>query len=128
LILDTIGRLGAALSRSTVVFVGGSLVRHGGQNPLEAAALGKSIVFGPHMFNFRGIVDALLKNDAAVQASDAEDLFGKISALLDDGNRRRDLGWNAKRALAANRGATARNLAVIMGTFPKGTPLRAANT
>jgi 3-deoxy-D-manno-octulosonic-acid transferase len=96
-----------------MVFVGGSLVRHGGQNPLEPAACGKAVLFGPHMFNFRPIVEILLKSDAAVSVADGRDLGGKVRMLLEDRNRMRDLGWNAKRALAANRGATMRNIEAI---------------
>jgi 3-deoxy-D-manno-octulosonic-acid transferase len=112
-ILDTIGRLNEIYSRASMVFVGGSLVRHGGQNPLEPAACGKAVLFGPHMFNFRPIVEILLKSDAAVSVADGRDLGGKVRMLLEDRNRMRDLGWNAKRALAANRGATMRNIEAI---------------
>jgi 3-deoxy-D-manno-octulosonic-acid transferase len=109
-ILDTIGRLNEAFSIATLVFMGGSLVNHGGQNPLEPAAFGKPVLFGPHMFNFRGVVDVLMANDAAVQLKEGEDLSEKIASLMNDRNRMRDLGWNAKRALAANRGVTMRNV------------------
>jgi 3-deoxy-D-manno-octulosonic-acid transferase len=112
-ILDTIGQLSAAFSVSTLVFIGGSLVNHGGQNPLEPAAFGKPVLFGPHMFNFRSIVDVLLSNDAAVQIREGDSLFDAMSALLKDRNRMKDLGWNAKRALTANRGATLRNIEAI---------------
>lgn len=114
LILDTIGSLGGVFSAATIVFIGGSLVRHGGQNPLEPAYFGKPILFGPHMFNFRSIADALLKDDAAIQVGDAGALYGNMASLLRDRNRMRDLGWNAKRTLNANRGATLRNVEAIM--------------
>jgi 3-deoxy-D-manno-octulosonic-acid transferase len=112
-ILDTIGRLNEAFSLATLVFMGGSLVKHGGQNPLEPAAFGKPVIFGPHMFNFRSIVDTLLSSDAAVQVDDGRGLSEAMGSLLKDRNRMRDLGWNAKRALAANRGATGRNIEAI---------------
>lgn len=112
-ILDTIGRLSDAFSLATVVFIGGSLVKHGGQNPLEPAAFGKCVIFGPHMFNFRSIVEALVKNDAAVQIRDERDLVRELLALLSDTNRMRDIGWNAKRTLIASRGATSRNLEIM---------------
>jgi len=113
-VLDTIGQLNGVFSIASLVFVGGSLVRHGGQNPLEPASFGKPILFGPHMFNFRGIADTLLKNDAAVQVGNAGELFRESAALLRDRNRARDIGWNAKRTLNANRGATLRNVEAIM--------------
>lgn len=109
-ILDTIGRLNEAFSIASVVFIGGSLVKHGGQNPLEPAVFGKPVIFGPHMFNFRSVVDVLMAGDAAIQIKEGEGLFENVSLLLSDRNRMRDLGWNAKRALTANRGATALNI------------------
>ena len=112
-ILDTIGQLSEAFSVATLVFIGGSLIKHGGQNPLEPAAFGKPVLFGPYMFNFRSIVDVLLSNDAAVQIKEGEGLFEAISPLLKDRNRMKDLGWNAKRALTANRGATLCNIEAI---------------
>jgi 3-deoxy-D-manno-octulosonic-acid transferase len=114
-ILDTIGSLNEAFSAATLVFIGGSLIKHGGQNPLEPAAFGKPVLFGPHMFNFRNIVEALLANDAAVQLKEGEDPHDAIVSMLKDRNRMRDLGWNAKRAITANRGATLRNIEAIMG-------------
>lgn len=113
-ILDTIGRLNEAFSLATIVFMGGSLVRRGGQNPIEPAALGKSVLFGPYMFNFKNVVKILLDNDAAVQVQDERGLYSAAATLLKDKNRMRDLGWNAKRAVTANRGATGRSVEAIL--------------
>ena len=66
-VLDTIGELAQLYQLATAVFVGGSLVDHGGHNILEPAIFGKPIVFGPHMQNFKEIADAFLTNGAAVQ-------------------------------------------------------------
>ena len=52
-VLDTIGQLSDFYKKAKVVFMGGSLVKHGGQNPVEPAAFGKAIIYGPHMFNFK---------------------------------------------------------------------------
>jgi 3-deoxy-D-manno-octulosonic-acid transferase len=110
LILDTIGQLNSAYSIATIVFIGGSLVRHGGQNPIEPAVSGRAILFGPHMFNFRYIANALLREGAAVQAADKEELIKFSRELLKDIPRRLRLGDGAKRVVADNRGATKRNL------------------
>ena len=59
-VLDTIGELAQLYQLATAVFVGGSLVDHGGHNILEPAIFGKPIVFGPHMQNFKEIADAFL--------------------------------------------------------------------
>ena len=58
-VADTLGELGLFYRLSPVVFMGGSLVEHGGQNPIEAVKLGASIVHGPHVFNFTDVYDAL---------------------------------------------------------------------
>lgn len=113
LILDTIGHLNEAYSVASMVFVGGSLIEHGGQNPVEPAVLGRAILFGPHMFNFRYITETLLKRDAAVQVNGPEELAGKIKVLIRDPVRRKSLGDNAKKVIADNRGATKKNLEEI---------------
>jgi 3-deoxy-D-manno-octulosonic-acid transferase len=113
LILDTIGHLNEAYSVSTLVFIGGSLVKHGGQNPIEPAVLGRAILFGPHMFNFRYITKVLLNEGAALQIAGKEDLARNLRMLLKDPIKRSGMGDNAKRAIARNRGATKKNLEKI---------------
>src|SRR5207247_10098627 len=58
-VADTIGELGLIYRLAPIVFMGGSLVRHGGQNPIEAAKLGAAILHGPHVWNFNEIYAAL---------------------------------------------------------------------
>jgi hypothetical protein len=79
LVIDTLGQLGALTGCADAVFVGGSLVPHGGHNPLEAAAWSLPILSGPHTFNFCSIYRDLLEANAAVEV-DAETLS---AALLD---------------------------------------------
>jgi len=112
-ILDTIGHLNDAYALATLVFIGGSLVPHGGQNPLEPAAFEKPVVFGPYMFNFKAIVTALLKNKGALQVADSKELLDKAALLLKDKEAAATLGKNAKKTILENRGATARNLDTI---------------
>src|SRR5262249_25094805 len=66
-IADTLGELGLFYRLAKIVFIGGSFVEHGGQNPLEAARLGCAILFGPHMHNFGEMAVALLNEKAAEQ-------------------------------------------------------------
>ncbi|MCX5666246.1 MAG: 3-deoxy-D-manno-octulosonic acid transferase [Candidatus Omnitrophica bacterium] len=113
MILDTIGHLNEAYSVATAVFVGGSLVRHGGQNPLEPAVLGRAMLFGPHMFNFKYITKALLKEGAALQVADKEDLVKNLKMIFREPLKRSSLGGNAKRVIEENRGATKKNLEKI---------------
>ena len=112
-ILDTIGQLRDVYSVATVVFIGGSLVPHGGQNPVEPAALGRPVIFGPHMFNFREISAALLDSGAAVQIKDPDGLFDSIKMLLADPGKRLEMAKRAGLAIAGKRGATQRNLKEI---------------
>ena len=113
MILDTIGHLNEAYSVATIIFIGGSLVKHGGQNPLEPAVLGKAILFGPHMFNFKYITEVLLKEGAAVQIAGKEGLGKNLKILLNDPSKRSLLGDNAKAVIAQNHGATKKNLEKI---------------
>ena len=72
---DTMGDLRKFYSLATVIFVGRSLVPMGGSDMMEAAALGKCTIFGPHAFNFKQAVDDLLKADGAILVKDANELL-----------------------------------------------------
>jgi len=112
-ILDIIGCLSDAYMIAALVFVGGSLVKHGGQNPIEPAALGKPVIFGPHMFNFKNIAEALLKGEGAVQVNDADGLKEAFRIFLKDSARRKTFGNNALDVIKRNRGATRKNLEAL---------------
>ncbi len=118
-VLDTIGELAQLYQVATAVFVGGSLVDHGGHNILEPAVFGKPIVFGPHMQNFKEIADTFLANGAAVQVS-PEQLDEALLSLLTDPVRRARLGAAARALVEANRGAKEKTLAVIAEIAPIG--------
>jgi 3-deoxy-D-manno-octulosonic-acid transferase len=111
--LDTIGQLRDIYSVATIVFIGGSLIRHGGQNPIEAAIYEKAVIFGPYMFNFKDIAAALLKNYGAVEVSNAADLREKIRLLLQNDSARERFGHNAKRIVSTSGGAARSNLEAI---------------
>jgi len=117
-VLDSIGELAQLYQLATAVFVGGSLVDHGGHNILEPAIFGKPIVFGPHMQNFAEIADAFLTNGAAVQVQTERELEEVLLGLLTDPVRRARLGAAARALVEANRGAKAKTLAVIADLVP----------
>jgi 3-deoxy-D-manno-octulosonic-acid transferase len=117
-VLDTIGELAQLYQVATVVFVGGSLVDHGGHNILEPAVFGKPILFGPHMQNFKEIVDTFVRNDAAVQVGSERDLEQAMVSLATDPVRRAKLGAAARALVEANRGAKDKTLAVIADLLP----------
>jgi len=81
-IADTMGEMGLLYSLADLAIIGGSLVPHGGQNPLEAARLGCPILLGPHMENFREAVAALLARGGAHQVADAAALAASVSDML----------------------------------------------
>lgn len=102
-IADTFGELPALMLGAELVFMGGSLVPKGGQNLLEPAALGKAIVFGPHMENFSSEAAILLSEEGAVQVSDSDALAMTLRSLLADPQRRAWLGARARAAVEARR-------------------------
>src|SRR5450432_595565 len=83
-VADTMGELGLFYRLAPIVFMGGSLVPHGGQNPIEAIKLGASVVHGPHVFNFTDVYEALDSADGARQADTQEALVKQLGRLLAD--------------------------------------------
>jgi 3-deoxy-D-manno-octulosonic-acid transferase len=83
-VADTMGELGLFYRLAPIVFMGGSLVPHGGQNPIEAVKLGASIVHGPHVFNFSDVYEALDKAGGARVADGPEALIKQLGRLLAD--------------------------------------------
>jgi len=118
IVLDSIGELAQLYQIATAVFVGGSLVDHGGHNILEPAIFGKPIVFGPYMQNFKEIADAFVANGAAVQVQVDRDLDEVLLALVGDPVRRARLGAAARALVEANRGARDKTLAVLADLVP----------
>ena len=108
LLVDTTGELNAFYKLATLVFIGKSLTAQGGQNPIEPAALGKPIIFGPFMQNFHEVVKSLLQAKGAVQVVDEAELGDKIGELLANSEHREALGSAAKGMVEANKGATQR--------------------
>jgi 3-deoxy-D-manno-octulosonic-acid transferase len=117
-ILDTLGELGQLYQIATAVFVGGSLVDHGGHNILEPAIFGKPILFGPHMHNFQEIADTFLSNAAAVQVQSGRELEEALLTLVTDPVRRARLGAAARALVEANRGAKEKTLDVFAELLP----------
>ena len=117
LLVDTTGELNAFYEVATLVFIGKSITAQGGQNPIEPAALGKPVIFGPFMQNFREVVRSLLEVKGAVQVADEEELADKISELLGASAQREDLGSAAKGVVKANKGATQRTAQILGQTL-----------
>ena len=81
-LVDSTGELGLFYRIAQIVFIGGSLIPHGGQNLLEAALLNCAILHGPHMDNFIDIAEELEKANACIKINDAKDLAREIEKLL----------------------------------------------
>ena len=112
-VADTIGELGLWYRLSPIVFIGGSLVRHGGQNPIEAAKLGCAILHGPHVWNFAEIYDALDRAHGAEPVVDPGKLAVRIGAWLTDAGARRAASDAARKTVDALGGALDRTTAAL---------------
>jgi 3-deoxy-D-manno-octulosonic-acid transferase len=117
-IADTIGEMGLFYTLAPVAFVGGSLVRRGGQNPVEPIKLGAAVLTGPNFHNFRDSYEELLKAGGAKQVDDAASLGAVALALLNDNAARSDMMARAERALAGMSGALPKTLAALERYLP----------
>jgi len=109
-LLDTVGELERVYARADAVFVGGSLVRHGGQNMMEPASLGKPVVVGRHVFNFRGEVEMLRHVDGIVLVRDAAGVEATLRGWLADPEGAQAMGTRAREVIECSKGATTRTL------------------
>ncbi len=114
LLIDTTGELREWYSVATLVFIGKSLTALGGQNPAEAVAACKPVLFGPHMENFEDFVKGLLAIDGAVQVRDGGELEAACARLLADSESARAMAGRARRQLEAHRGAARRTAALLL--------------
>ena len=112
-IADTLGELGLFYRLTPIVFMGGSLVRHGGQNPIEAIKLGAAIVHGPHVFNFSEVYAALDKSGGARLAGDQDTLVKQLGQLLADTAASDAVAANGARVVEELGGALERTLAAL---------------
>ncbi len=104
-VADTMGELGLIYRLAPAVFVGGSLARHGGQNPIEAAKLGAAILHGPHVWNFAEIYSALDNAHGAEQIIDADGLTAGFAAWLGNPSMGAHVAGNARTTVDALGGA-----------------------
>lgn len=112
---DTMGDLRKFYSLASVIFVGRSLVPMGGSDMMEAAALGKCTIFGPHAFNFKQAVEDLLKNNGAIMVKDKRELLDAMKKCLLDPAFAGQVARNGREVIRKNQGATARTLEHIAG-------------
>ena len=117
-ILDTIGELAIAYRLATLVFVGGSFVRRGGQNVLEPAGQGRPVLFGPHMENFKDSLQVLVGR-GGIQVATPEQLLKVAQELLARPDKIVELGELARQAVSQIRGASGRNVDHMLRLLPR---------
>jgi len=110
ILVDTMGDLRKFYSLASVIFVGRSLVPMGGSDMIEAAALGKPTIFGPHTFNFSQDTEMLLAAGGAILVRAESDLSMWTSHLLISPKVASDVAAHGRDVIRSNQGATARTI------------------
>ena len=111
---DSLGELGLFYRLAPISLVGGSLVPHGGQNPLEGARLGCALLVGPHTENFDEITEHLLGQDAAIRVMDSDGIIAALRDLFSDEDALVRIGDQAKQASLGENKVIDRHLAVFL--------------
>ena len=109
LVLDLMGVLSKYYGIADLVFVGGSLIRHGGQNPIEVARERRAILHGPYVFNFEDVYERLNRSKGALLVHDASELYRAILSLLKDSAKLQKMGSEAFQVVEGLKGASQRN-------------------
>jgi 3-deoxy-D-manno-octulosonic-acid transferase len=107
-VVDEFGVLGSLYEFGDIAYVGGSLVPKGGQNPVEPAAVGKPVLFGPDMRDFSEVADLMLKEGGAIRVKTAEELTAKALRLLSDRGLSARLGARNKALVERHSGTTSK--------------------
>jgi len=110
---DTMGDLRKFYSLATIIFVGRSLVPMGGSDMMEAAALGKCTMFGPHAFNFKQAVEALLAGEGAIMVKDGDELQETMERCLLEPGFAQKIANNGREVIRKNQGATKKTIEQI---------------
>ena len=120
-LLDTVGELSRVYAAASAVCIGGTFCARGGQNMLEPAALGKPIVSGPSLANFREIAGTLVAAGGMRVFDNPVEMGAALGQLLSEPERARAAGEWARRALEAGRGAIEATLGLLEKDVLKGT-------
>lgn len=107
---DSLGEMALYYAAASVALIGGSLANLGGQNLIEACAVGTPVVVGPHTFNFEQATLDAIEAGAAVRVADTAEAIAAMASIAGDPARRRHMSEAALRFAAAHRGATARTI------------------
>jgi 3-deoxy-D-manno-octulosonic-acid transferase len=115
LLLDTIGELRSFYSLCDIAFVGGSLVKVGGHNLLEPAAMKKPVIFSRYMFNFKEISEALISAGGGIMVKDKAELYLQFANLLADKELAKRMGERAFSVIETNSGAARKTIEAVNG-------------
>ncbi len=116
-VVDQMGLLRDLYALADIAFIGGSLVPFGGHNPIEPAALGKPLLWGPHMHNFREMANAFVAQGAAHEIADAVDFTQIVSTWLSDPEAAKGAGIAAREVIDQNRGSVAKIMEIVEGLY-----------
>ncbi len=108
LVLDTFGELGSVYSVADVVVIGGGFDKLGGQNLIQPLALGKPVIHGPNMFNFRDVAASSVRAGCSIICDNSDEVATQIKLLLNDEETRKVMADAAKKLIAENVGASRR--------------------
>ena len=126
ILLDTLGELSACWGLADFAFVGGSMASRGGQNMIEPAGYGAAICFGPDTRNFRDVVAALLKRDAARVVYDSVELEETLLTWLTNPQTATDPGQRARDYVLSQNGATTKTVSCLIGEETQNVPSQRA--
>jgi len=107
------GELSNYFGLADLVFMGGSLIEHGGQNPIEPARERKGILHGPHVSNFQSVYEQLDRAGGAVMIHDEETMYSQAEAMLHNREAVQTMGLYAFGVVEALKGASLRNLRLL---------------
>jgi 3-deoxy-D-manno-octulosonic-acid transferase len=113
LLADTLGELQCLYGAGNISYVGGSLIRRGGHNPLEAAAFSVGVITGPHTYNFDHVYPELIKLKGAVVVENTDELATQLINLSQNTKACQTLGNKAQQCVLKNQGAIKKTLTII---------------
>ncbi|MDO6719342.1 3-deoxy-D-manno-octulosonic acid transferase [Psychrosphaera sp. 1_MG-2023] len=119
LIGDTIGEMFWYLTLADICFIGGSLVKTGGHNPIEPAAVGLPIITGPYTFNFKTVFKQCQKKKFCIQLDSQKELLSTMQMLFNDPIKRAGMAKKAKRFVSQNQGVTDQMIAELTPLIAK---------
>ena len=119
-VVDEIGVLNHLYSFADIVFMGGSLVEHGGQNPIEPALFKKSVLVGPFTSNFTQVYNELEEANAVRRVVSEDELFVNAKELMGQDELRESMGLRAYEKVLSLGGTTEKTVVMIQKFLSKG--------